>query len=59
MKTQKPKEKLMNPNEGSTNDEETNESKKTQKKFFTFKIKQKQLSKKEKRNSQFQERIIQ
>ena len=49
MKTQKPKEKLMNPNEGSTNDEETNESKKTQKKFFTFKIKQKQLSKKEKR----------
>ena len=50
MKTQKSKEKLlMNPNEGSTNDEKTNESKKCTKKFVTFKIKQKQLSKKEKR----------
>ena len=50
MKTQKSKDKLlMNPNEGSTNDEETNESKKCTKKFVTFKIKQKQLRKKEKR----------
>ena len=49
MKTQNPKEKLMNPNESSTNDEETNESKNTSKKFVTFKIKQKQLTKKEKR----------
>lgn len=49
MKTQKSKDKLMNPNEGSTSDEETNEPKKSTKKFVTFKIKQKQLSKKEKR----------
>lgn len=49
MKIQKSKDKLMNPNEGSTNDEETNESKKSTNKFVTFKIKQKQISKKEKR----------